>query len=74
MSDLPHIDPQLLSTKPTILYRGDPFIAGTRAYLEKTNRYSDWSEGAITSTVLSFDKSTGRIETLNSIYTPETPL
>ena len=60
--------------KPVNLYRGKPFIFdGGYAFLEKTNRYADWSRGCTTSAILSFDAVTGRIETLNSVYLPETP-
>ncbi len=64
--------PNIPISKPVILYRCPPVVnVGGRAFLTKTNHYSDWSRGMVTSTVLSFDEGTGRIETQNTIYLPE---
>jgi len=64
--------------KPTVHYRGVPYVVANHAWLTPID-HPNHVEGqdvsnmknVRTSTVLSYDTVTGRIETLNTVYMPE---
>jgi hypothetical protein len=60
--------------KPVVRYRGMALPYRTSALLESINHPTAHNGGlhvSITSKVLSWDRGTGRIETLNTVYLPE---
>ena len=65
-----------MSAKPTVMYKDiQGVVVGRPCYVLSINHPSPYVTGgdvwAVTSNVLSHDRNSGKVETLNTIYVPE---